>query len=73
MAKNGIFHDLAKQVRLFCNFDVAVADLLDDHEDRITKLEEALKRQAEKHDGLHTRVIENEMAFGSHLRGKDNG
>lgn len=47
-----------------------MADMLDDHENRIKALEEGHKKQKSLHDGLHTRVIKNEDILGDHLKGR---
>ncbi len=60
--------DLVQQVQLFCGLQVAVADLLEDHEKRIKVLEDWADKQRKLHDGLNTRVIQNEMTLGEHKR-----
>lgn len=67
----GILGDLVRQVKLFCNLEIAMADMLEDHEKRLASAEKAIKDQNQKHDGLHTRVIQNETILGDHLRGRD--
>lgn len=60
--------DLVRQVQLFCGLQVAVADLLEDHEKRIAELETKVKKQSDLHDALKTRVIQNENVLGEHKR-----
>lgn len=61
--------DLVQKVSLFCNLETAMADILEDHEKRLSALEDSHGKLAAKHDGLHTRVIENEQVLGAHTRG----
>lgn len=67
----GILADLVRQVKLFCNLEIVMADMLEDHEKRLAGVEKAIDDQKQKHDGLHTRVIQNENILGDHLRGRD--
>lgn len=66
----GILGDLVRQVKLFCNLEIAMADMLEDHEKRLAAAEQAISDNKKLHDGLHTRVIENENILGDHLRGR---
>lgn len=61
--------DLVQKVSLFCNLETAMADILEDHEKRLSALEDSHGKLAKMHDGLHTRVIENEQVLGAHVRG----
>lgn len=67
----GLMKDLVRQVKLFCNLEIVMADMLEDHEERISKAEKAISDNRALHDGLHTRVIQNESILGDHLRGRD--
>ena len=61
--------DLVQKVSLFCNLETAMAELLEDHEKRLSALEDSHGKLSGKHDGLHTRVVEQEQILGSHIRG----
>lgn len=65
----GVLSDLVRQVKLFCNLEIAMADMLEDHEKRLAAAEKAIGDNKKLHDGLHTRVIQNENILGSHIRG----
>lgn len=67
----GILGDLVRQVKLFCNLEIVMAEMLEDHEKRLSDAETAIKDNKKLHDGLHTRVIQNENILGDHLRGRD--
>lgn len=66
----GILSDLVRQVKLFCNLEIAMADMLEDHEKRLAAAEKAIGDNRKLHDGLHTRVIQNENILGAHIRGQ---
>lgn len=60
--------DLVAQLNLFCQVQTAFANHIEDHEKRVAALEEKLGKLSKLHDATHTRVIQNEMALGSHTR-----
>lgn len=60
--------ELVSQLNLFCRVQTAFADHIEDHEKRLGALEDAVKKLRTQQDATHTRVVQNEMAFGTHCR-----
>ena len=60
--------ELVNQLNLFCRVQTAFADHIEDHEKRVADLEEQVKKLTKLQETTHTRVIQNEMAFGAHAR-----
>lgn len=60
--------DLVSQLNLFCRVQTAFADHIEDHEKRVAGLEEQVRKLTKMQEATHTRVVQNEMAFGSHTR-----
>lgn len=59
---------LVDQLHLFTGIHTAEAEIMEDHDDRIGKLERELELLKKKQDGTHARLIQNEQAFGEHKR-----
>lgn len=60
--------DLLAQLNLFCRVQTAFADHIEDHEKRVSQLEEKVDKLTKLQEATHTRVVQNEMAFGAHTR-----
>ena len=60
--------ELVSQLNLFCRVQTAFADHIEDHEKRLADVEALAKKLSAQQDATHTRLIQNEMAFGSHTR-----
>lgn len=60
--------EAVRAFKLFSNLELAMADILEDHEKRLSALEESHAKQKDLHTALHTRVIEQETILGDHLR-----
>lgn len=60
--------ELVSQLNLFCRVQTAFADHIEDHGKRVADLEAKVEKLAKLQEATHTRVIQNEMAFGSHTR-----
>ena len=59
---------LVDQLHLFTGIHTAEAEIMEDHENRLGKLEKELELLRKKQDGTHSRLIQNEQAFGEHKR-----
>lgn len=59
---------LVDQLHLFTGIHTAEAEIVEDHENRIGKLERDLELLRKKQDGTHTRVIQVEQVIGEHKR-----
>lgn len=60
--------ELVSQLNLFCQVQTAFADHIEDHESRVKTLEEKVSKLTKMQEATHTRLIQNEMALGSHTR-----
>lgn len=59
---------LVEQLHLFTGIHTAEAEIMEDHENRLGKLEKELDLLKKKQDGTHSRLIQNEQALGEHKR-----
>ena len=59
---------LVDQLHLFTGIHTAEAEIMEDHDNRIGNLEKELELLKKKQDGTHSRLIQNEQAFGEHKR-----
>lgn len=64
----GRLKGLVDQLHLFTGIHTAEAEIMEDHENRLGKLEKELELLRKKQDGTHSRLIQNEQAFGEHKR-----
>lgn len=59
---------LVDQLHLFTGIHTAEAEIMEDHDKRLDKIEKELELLKKKQDGTHSRLIQNEQAFGEHKR-----
>lgn len=64
----GRLKGLVDQLHLFTGIHTAEAEIMEDHESRLGKLEKELELLRKKQDGTHSRLIQNEQALGEHKR-----
>lgn len=64
----GRLKGLVDQLHLFTGIHTAEAEIMEDHENRLGKMEKELELLRKKQDGTHARLIQNEQAFGEHKR-----
>lgn len=62
--------ELVAKIKLFCEFDIAVVDMLDDHDTRLKRLEDDYKLLKARSDGNSQRISELVLTFGE-IRRKD--
>ena len=63
--------DIVKQVQLFCGLEVAMADLIEDHGDRLMLAESENEKRKKENEVLKTRLIQLEMVVGEMRRNSE--
>lgn len=64
----GRLKGLVDQLHLFTGIHTAEAEIMEDHDNRLDKIEKELELLRKKQDGSHARLIQIEQAFGEHKR-----